>query len=71
MGRFDGPTPKRHVGWSNDEEIMSQLMARGGFMSGADRLKFSARLVKKGYNKSGMPTFSGCKQLLKRSQQHV
>ena len=68
MGRFDGPTPKRHTGWSNDEQFMTQLMGRGGFLSAADRMKFNLRLAKKGQNKSGMPTFTGQKQLLKQSQ---
>ena len=37
MGRFDGPTPKRHMGWSNDKGFMEELMGRGGFLSVADR----------------------------------
>ena len=67
MGCFKGPSPKRHVGWSNHESFMADLMAKGGFLSVADRTRLQARLAKKG-TRNGVPTFTGCKQLMKKSQ---
>eukprot|EP00439_Symbiodinium_sp_Y106_P019305 s4576_g2.t1 len=29
MGKFGGPSPKRHVAWSNDEGFVQELLARG------------------------------------------
>ena len=68
MGCFDGPTPKRHMGWSNDKGFMEELMGRGGFLSAADRNAMATKLVRRTINKSGIPTFTGKKELLKRSQ---
>ena len=71
MGKFGGPTPKRHMGWSNDEQFMQDLMARGGYMSVAERKDIgTAQLVRRGKNRGGMPTFTGAKQL-KKSQSLV
>ena len=68
MRCFGGPSPKRHIGWSNDEGFMRQLMERGGFLSVADRDNLTARLAKRGTNKAGKSHFTGCKKLLKQSQ---
>ena len=68
MGKFGAPTPKRHMGWSNDEEFMQDLMARGGYLSTAECKEIgAAQLVRRGKNKGGVPTFTGAKQL-KKSQ---
>ena len=68
MGKFGGPSPKRHMGFSNDEEFMQQLMDRGGFMSLAERQALGeSKLTKKG-SKFGCRTFTGCKKMLKQSQ---
>ena len=67
MGCFQGPSPKRHVGWSNDKGFMEELMAKGGFLSASDRMRLTTRLATTGV-KNGMPTFTGCKQLMKKSQ---
>ena len=68
MGKFGGPSPKRHMGFSNDEEFMQQLMDRGGFMSLAERQALGeSKLTKKG-SKFGCPAFTGCKKMLKQSQ---
>ena len=68
MGKFKGPSPKRHLGWSNDEEFMQQLMTRGGYLSVVERQALGeSRLCKRG-NKAGKASFTGCKQLLKQSQ---
>ena len=71
MGCFDGPTPKRHVGWSNDKGFMEELMGRGGFLSATDRSAMATTLVRRTINKYGVPTFTGKKELLKQSQQLV
>ena len=68
MGKFGGPSPKRHVAWSNDEAFVQELLARGGFMSITERNALgTTKLVKRGH-KNGVPTFTGCKKLLKNSQ---
>ena len=66
MGKFGGPSPKKHLGWSNDEEFMAQIIARGGF---AERQAFGeSKLVKKSSKSDGTMAFTGCKKLLKQSQ---
>ena len=67
MGKFGGSTAKRHLGWSNDEGFMKDLMARGGFMNAEERRQIATSLVTRGTSKRGMPTFTGAKQL-KKSQ---
>lgn len=71
MGKFGGPSPKRHVAWSNDEAFVQELLARGGFMSITERNALgTTKLVKRGH-KNGVPTFTGCKKLLKNSQRYT
>ena len=67
MGKFGGATAKRHLGWSNDEGFMRDLMARGGYMNAEERRQVAQSLVTRGTSKRGMPTFTGAKQL-KKSQ---
>ena len=68
MGKFQGPTPKRHVGWSNDEQFMQQILTRGGYLSVHERQALGeSKLVRKGL-KNGKATFSGNKRLLQASQ---
>ena len=67
MGCFGAPSPKRHMGWSNDEGFMKMIMARGGYLSSVDAAKLGTRLVKR-KTKNGKDTFTGCSQLLKNSQ---
>ena len=62
MGKFGGPSPKRHVAWSNDEGFVQELLARGAYMSITERNALGAtKLVKRGH-KNGVPTFTGCKK---------
>ena len=68
MGKFQGPSPKRHVGWSNDEQFMQQIVTRGGYLSISERQALGeSKLVRK-VVKNGKPTFSGNKKLLRASQ---
>ena len=71
MGKFKGPSPKRHLGWSNDEEFMQQLMTRGGYLSSAERQRLGESKLCKKSQRQGRPTFTGCKQLLKQSQSFI
>ena len=68
MGKFQGPSPKRHVGWSNDEQFMQQIVTRGGYLSIPERQALGeSKLVRKDV-KNGKKTFSGNKTALRASQ---
>ena len=69
MGKFCGPSPKKHLGWSNDEEFMKGIVARGGFLTTAERDAFGqTKLVTKRSKADGSMAFTGVKKLLKQSQ---
>ena len=70
MAKFGGPTPKRHLGFSNDEEFMGTLMKHGGYLSIQERLRLGkSKLTKRGMSgTTNKPTFTGCKKHLKQSQ---
>ena len=61
MGKFGGPSPKRHLLWSNDEMFVRQVMARGGYLSNAERDLLRTRLAKK-RTQHGKSTFQGVKK---------
>ena len=67
MGKFGGPSPKRHLLWSNDEMFVRQVMARGGYLSNAERDLLRTSLAKK-RTQHGKSTFQGVKKKLKESQ---
>ena len=70
MGKFGGPSPKRHLGFSNDETFMTMLMRQGGYLSVQERLQLGkSKLTKRGVSgATNKPTFTGCKKHLKQSQ---
>ena len=67
MGKFGGPSPKRHLLWSNDEMFVRQVMARGGYLSNAEKDLLRTRLAKT-RTRHGKTTFHGVKKKLKESQ---
>ena len=69
MAKFGGPSPKRHLGWSNDEGFMQMLMDAGGYLSADERRSLgTTKTVKRGVSASGGETYTGVKKFLKRSQ---
>ena len=67
MGKFNGPSPKRHLAWSNDCGFVQELVARGGYLSMVERQALLTRLAKRG-TKNGKATFQGVKKTMKKSQ---
>ena len=69
MAKFGGPSPKRHLGWSNDEGFIKMLMDSGGYLSAAERRALGEpKTVKRGVTAARGETYTGVKKFLKRSQ---
>ena len=70
MAAFGGRTAKRHIGWSNDESFISQIVARGGFLTEGDRCRLGpSDLTLKEWDKAtGKLRFTGQPDKLKASQ---
>ena len=69
MACFGGPSPKRHVGWSNDKGFVEMIMDQGGYLSVDERRALGeSKLTKKGVSGMGKPTYTGVKKFLKQSQ---
>ena len=72
MGKFGGPTPKRHILWSNDQGLLDGVLEHGGRMTRAEMQACQGPpLVKKHVDKLGIQRRTGIKQNLKNSQQLV
>ena len=69
MAKFGGPSPKRHLGFSNDANFIQQLLDRGGYLSQDERRALGeSRLTKRGVSSAGKTTYTGVKKFLKQSQ---
>ena len=69
MGKFGARSPKRHVGWSNDEEFIGALVSSGGYLSVAEKNKLGQHKLAKTVRKAtGKVTYTGLKDNLKASQ---
>ena len=69
MGAFNGQTPKRHRLWSNDENLLRIIVAKGGTLSRkAMKSLPGERLVKTYFDKSGKRRHVGIPERLKQSQ---
>ena len=71
MGRFSGPSPKRHKVWSNDKSLLDAIFERGGYMSRVDQQACSTKLVKSYMDSKGVKRVVGLKDQLRSSQQPV
>ena len=69
MGKFNGPSPKRHILWCNDEEAINLVLAVAGSMTKAEMKECKGEpLVRKTTTKQGVKRYSGNKDALRASQ---
>ena len=69
MGKFNGPTAKRHRLWSNDPGLLEEIHARGGYLSKQERTALKGEPLTKIYTDSkGIKRFAGIPDKLKASQ---
>ena len=69
MAKYGAPTPKRELGWSNDETFMREIVAKGGYLSQAEKARLGkSMLATVGVNWAGKRTYSGVAKKLKNSQ---
>lgn len=68
MGRFSGPSPKRHIFMGNDESMIETLGQRAGYMSRADQARCPVRTAEIYTDHSGVQRHQGKKKELKSSQ---
>ena len=67
MGIFGSGSPKRHRLLSNDEELLTKIHAKAGYMSRMDQQNCSTQLVKKYIDKNGRLRCVGLKEELRES----
>ena len=69
MAKFGAPSPKRQIGWSNDEDFIRRIVAQGGYLSQEEKkCLVNPALAKRGVNMAGKSTYTGVKKTLKESQ---
>ena len=69
MGKYNGPTPKRHKIWSNDEGMVNAILAEAGYMSRSEQKACKGQpTVRRYIDKNGKPRRTGVASALKSSQ---
>jgi len=68
MGNFGHDTPKNHVVWSNDANLLQAINTRAGYMSRAAQESKPVKLVRKYIDKHGEKRHVGIRQNLRQSQ---
>ena len=68
MGRFEGPTPKRHKLFSNDQRLLDDIAARAGYMSLAEQAACTVKTARRYVDRLGVQRHVGIKSALKQSQ---
>ena len=68
MGKFNGPTPKRHRLWSNDSTLLGYIADRAGFMSRADQSACTVKTARVYLDRFGVKRRVGIKEALRSSQ---
>lgn len=71
MGIFGANTPKRHVLYSNDEELLNQILAKAGYMSREAQQQCPGATTIKYVDKRGVKRCTGIKQALRDSQHYT
>lgn len=71
MGRFSGPSPKRHKVWSNEKSLLDSIFERAGYMSRVDQQACSTKLVKSYTDSKGVKRVVGLKDQLRGSQHYT
>ena len=67
MGVFGSGSPKRHRLFSNDEQLLTTMCSKAGYMSRADQDSCSSKLVRKYIDKHGIKRCVGNKDALRES----
>lgn len=68
MGKFNGPTPKRHRLWSNDSTLLGYIADRAGYMSRADQSACTVKTARVYLDRFGVKRRVGIKEALRSSQ---
>ena len=68
MGKFAGPSPKRHRIWTNDKTLVEKIVARAGYMSRLELREFATKLTRRYIDALGVKRYSGVTRKLKASQ---
>lgn len=68
MGKFGGPTPKRHRIWGNDPSQLQELSLRAGHMTRAEQSSFQAKTARQYIDSRGKKRMVGNKSVLTESQ---
>ena len=69
MAKYNGPTPKRHWIWSNDESLVNGIIMDAGRMTREEMQRCSGKpLVRKYVDKQGKKRHAGNKEALRASQ---
>lgn len=68
MGRFGGPSPKRHEVLSSEKKYIDLLILRAGFMSREDQRLCTSRTTRAYVDSMGVKRHVGKKKELKESQ---
>lgn len=68
MGNFNSPSPKPHIMYSNDRQLIVALCERAGYMRKSDIAKCPIRTSKTYIDKKGIKRSVGCKKAMRESQ---
>lgn len=68
MGKFNGPTPKRHRLWSNDENFLKLVAEKAGYMSRQEQSLCSTKTARSYLDRWGVKRHVGDKKALQESQ---
>ena len=68
MGKFGGPTPKRHRLWGNDREMLQAVASEAGYMSREEQDRCPLKTARHYVDRKGIKRCVGNKDVLKNSQ---
>ncbi len=68
MGNFNGPSPKPHVVYSNDRQMIAALCKRAGYMQKSDMAQCPIRTAKTYIDSKGVKRSVGDKKAMRESQ---
>ena len=68
MGKFGGPTPKRHRIWGNDRDLLQAVASEAGYMSREEQARCPLKTARHYVDRHGIKRCTGNKVVLKNSQ---
>jgi hypothetical protein len=68
MGKFNGPTPKRHRLFSNDRDFLQPIADAAGYMSRVEQSQCKVKTARSYHDKQGVRRHVGNKETLRDSQ---